>query len=385
MPNNRKTIQLFRNTSLITPDTSHNLSALDVAKNSVQNITAQDGETVLIRYKEGDNDDIKTLVAVYHTGFSNEDSGWTFLNDINTASIMQQLQQNFVRKPVILYQTDGTTGLLGVNNASIGSNWQLTNYDFTPYQYLRCYFKESDFDTTSNYLTPSVIIELPLDAASLSKSNNSTALSGHSGNPANDIYLAGANVTNPNDQNVEFTIIVAVDSTKTKLQVVCQNSLYGTTKGDRNSEGRYLYKIEGCYDTLNSAVDDGFVETDPVFVASPAHSITTANITTWNSYENLDKTPYLEVVPVSATQTIDPYKMYSLGTVSTSLTIAFNTSAEVQGYAKEYMLRFVAGNGCDITLPSGVLYANGTTPTYTVGHTYEIDIINNCAVVAEFY
>ena len=118
------------------------------------------------------------------------------------------------------------------------------------------------------------------------------------------------------------------------------------------------------------------------FFESASEFLTTDD---WAQITNLSRTPYVELVSVSSTQTIDPYKMYNFGTVSTGLTIVFNTANEVQGYTKEYTIRFVAGNGCGITLPSGVLYVNGATPTYTTGHTYEINVVNNCAVVAEFY
>ena len=55
------------------------------------------------------------------------------------------------------------------------------------------------------------------------------------------------------------------------------------------------------------------------------------------------------------------------------------------GYTKEYIIRFTAETGCAVSLPNGVLYANGTIPTYIAGHIYEINIVNGCAVVAEFY
>ena len=348
-----KKIQLLRNGIVYTPSNGANaMQTAMTAISQLQNIS--DGEVVLARYRESQNSAIKTLLCIHHDD-SNE-NGWTFFSDIDVEAITQ----NFVRKPVVLYETNGTTGLLGVNGSTIGDNWQLTGYDFSPYKYLRCYIKESDFDTTSNYLTPSVIIELPLDAASLSKSNNSTTSSGHSNYPANDVYLAGANVTNPNDQNVEFTIIVAVDVTKTKFQVVCQNSLYGTTKGDRNSEGRYVYKIEGCYDTLNDAVETGFV----------------------------CKTKYVDLSSYNySSPSIDPYQMNDLGTVNVAtLQVSFNTNKEVSGYTKEYTIRFVAGqNLTTVTLPQGVLWANGTSPTFVAGRTYEINVINNCAVFGEFY
>lgn len=96
------------------------------------------------------------------------------------------------------------------------------------------------------------------------------------------------------------------------------------------------------------------------------------------------RTPYVASA-AAASVTIDPYKMYDFGTVDRSMTIVFNTSAEESGYTKEYTIRFVAGNGCSITLPNGVLYANHPAPVYTAGHTYEINVVNNCVVVAEFY
>ena len=96
------------------------------------------------------------------------------------------------------------------------------------------------------------------------------------------------------------------------------------------------------------------------------------------------KTPYVTSTP-AASVTIDSYKMYDFGTVARSMTVVFNTGAEESGYTKEYSIRFVAGNGCAITLPNSVMYANHTTPTYTAGRTYEINVVNNCAIVAEFY
>jgi hypothetical protein len=196
-----------------------------------------------------------------------------------------------------------------------------------------------------------MVIDLPLDTASLAKSaNDSTSMSPKT--PC-DIYVAGAASCNPSDQNRVFNVLVAVDITKTKFQVVCENSLYGTAQTNRNTDGRYCYKIEGYYNFASGS--------------SP-----------------LSKTPYVAST-AAASVTIDPYKMYDFGTVARSMTIGFNTSAEVNGYTKEYTIRFVAGNGCSITLPNGVLYANHPAPTYTAGHTYEINVVNNCVVVAEFY
>lgn len=102
------------------------------------------------------------------------------------------------------------------------------------------------------------------------------------------------------------------------------------------------------------------------------------------SLVNLDKVPQVTGT-AAASVTIDPYKLYNFGTVSQAMVISFDTTKEVSGYAAEYIIRFVAGSGCNVTLPNGVLYNGGTPPTYTNGRTYEIDIVNNCAAVAEFY
>lgn len=158
--------------------------------------------------------------------------------------IKSYIEQYYISKPVVLYETDGSTGLIGVNNNQLGYNWQLENYDFTPYKYLKCYFKEADYKISSNSLTPAMIIELPLDEAVLDKSDNSTT---DKTTPC-DIYVAGGTAVSPSDQNQIYTILVAVDSTKTKFQVVCQNIIYGTTYTNVNNNGRYCYKIIGCFD-----------------------------------------------------------------------------------------------------------------------------------------
>ena len=80
---------------------------------------------------------------------------------------LEYVQQHFIRKPDVLYETDGTTGLLGINNNSLSTNWQLENMNFTPYKYLKCYFKNSDYEQTSNYLTSALVIILPLDELSV--------------------------------------------------------------------------------------------------------------------------------------------------------------------------------------------------------------------------
>lgn len=130
----------------------------------------------------------------------------------------------------VLYETDGTTGLLGINStaASLSNNWQLEDMDFTPYRYIKCYFKASTGVNLTAY-TPAVVVTVPLDTASL----GTTA------------YIGGTMTVLPFNKNREYTVSCAVDSTKTKFQVIHQDTLWDITSSDANDNGRYLYKIEG--------------------------------------------------------------------------------------------------------------------------------------------
>ena len=167
-----------------------------------------------------------------------EDSAITFDNIIDMLNFnMKCVIDFFQRKPVVLWQTDGTSGLLGVNDGTMKlDTWQLENLDFSPYRFVIAYIKQADRDfstTQANYVTPSMMICIPLDDASKSSEY--------------DAYIAGGNTTNPNDRNVHFCVIVAIDGTKTKFKVVSEHSIYGTALGGRNDNGRFCYKLEGYY------------------------------------------------------------------------------------------------------------------------------------------
>ena len=270
------------------------------------------------------------------------------------------LSQNYVRKPDILYETDGTTGLLGVNNNELGENWQLENYDFTPYKYLKCYIKVADYKTSSNSLTPAMVIELPLDAASKAKADNSTI----QGTPC-DMYIAGGTAVSPSDQNQIFSALVAVDTTKTKFQVVCENRIYGTAQTNVNDNGRYCYKIEGCYDTLNTAVNSEFVETDPVFIASPAHGITLSDITNWNGKtSNVGTVTGVKMNSGSAVSP-DSGGVVDLGTVVTSETSISKGTTSGSGNA----VTDISVSGHQITLTKGSTFLTSHQDIKTINST----------------
>ena len=129
--------------------------------------------------------------------------------------------------PVVVYETDGTTGLLGHNGNSLDNNWQLENLDLTAYKEIRCYFACGS--ATGDSRTPAVVVIVPLDAAA----------EGPTG------YIGSIQVPMPFNRNREYMISCAVDTTKTKFQVLHQNTLWDITTSDANSDGRYCYKIEG--------------------------------------------------------------------------------------------------------------------------------------------
>ena len=134
-----------------------------------------------------------------------------------------------LRKPDVIYQTDGTTGLLGHNQNAVTGNWQIENLDLTPYAYVKCYFAAGT--ATGDSRTPAVVVTVPLDAAAIGP----------------DGYIGATMTALPFNRNREYMVSCAVDSTKTKFQVIHQNTLWDVSISDANSAGRYCYKIEGWY------------------------------------------------------------------------------------------------------------------------------------------
>ena len=137
--------------------------------------------------------------------------------------------------PHIIYQTDGTTGLLGVNSDwTANSGWQLSSLDMTPYKRLKFYIRmgEPTGAGAVNRLNPSQVIEMTLDSRSTSTTGGGE-------------FIASAVSQNPADRNVLFITTAVVSSDKTKVKIQTENSLYGTALGGRNDSSRFCYLIEG--------------------------------------------------------------------------------------------------------------------------------------------
>lgn len=172
------------------------------------------------------------------------------------------------------------------------------------------------------------------------------------------------------------------------------------------------------------------VETDPVFSASPAASITEAKKTEWDGKytKPSDGIPASDLAPDVFLQGEkgeqgdqgpqgpqgeqgpkgdkgDKGDSGAYQKVTTDMTVAVlqpNTvtewdapiSAELalsfaeqpdQGYAAEYIARFSVGaDGVQLIVPDGVVWADGILPAMTNGKTYEISFVDNLATFLEF-
>lgn len=137
-----------------------------------------------------------------------------------------------LKKPVTIFETDGTSGLLGINSSSLDTgSWQLQNLNLSPYKYLKCYFKAAVSSVGSDQWTPAVVVEVPLDEAS-----------------AETNYYGSTMVFLPFNRNRQYGVCVVVDPTKTKLQVLYQITLWDISVSNANSGERYLYKVVGYFD-----------------------------------------------------------------------------------------------------------------------------------------
>ena len=97
--------------------------------------------------------------------------------------------------------------------------------------------------------------------------------------------------------------------------------------------------------------------------------------------QNIDKIR----TPIVA-QTLDAIiapNVYNVWGEVTELTIT--KGAEIEGIVNAYLIRFVAGQGCAITFDGFSLnWYGGSVPTWNAGSTYEINIVDNLALWAEF-
>lgn len=117
-------------------------------------------------------------------------------------------------------------------------------------------------------------------------------------------------------------------------------------------------------------------ESDPVFTASPAHSITTGDIAAWNA--KADKVPVVNHGTGSTTLAIAPNTFHVWGTVSAlNITLTAPTDSNVVNL---YSFQFTSGSTpTNLTLPSGVQWPKDNELTVEANMVYEINIRDNKA------
>lgn len=82
------------------------------------------------------------------------------------------------------------------------------------------------------------------------------------------------------------------------------------------------------------------------------------------------------------TKQLSPNVYYEFGEC-TSLTITL--AAETSGIYNEYMFEFVSGStATTLALPDSITWMNGEAPTIAASKTYQVSIVNNLAIIAEF-
>lgn len=216
-----ETISIKNANDEVVPFSSDNIINARIAASGLPLVSISDNTKVL-QVVSGAWEVVKPLVV--YTGEGNPPESLGNDGDIYIQTAEMQ------RAPDVLYETDGTTGLLGHNQNSFDNRWQLENLDMTPYKYIKAYIKCAATGDSSTY-TSAIVVTVPLDPAAMGPT----------------AYMGSAMAPLPFNRNRQFLVTCAVDSTKTKFQVVHENTIWDITVSDANNTGRYCYKIEGWY------------------------------------------------------------------------------------------------------------------------------------------
>ena len=191
---------------------------------------------------------------------------------------------------------------------------------------------------------------------------------------------------------------------------------------------------DGTWKTIATKGGNGVTdETDPIFSASPAASITEAKKTEWDGKyakpsggipasdlapdvflqgekgdkgdqgeqgiqgeqgpqgpkgdkgDKGDSGAYQKVTTDMTVAVLQPNTVTEWDApISAELALSF-AEQKVQGYAAEYIALFTVGaDGVQLIVPDGVVWADGVLPAMTNGKTYEISFVDNLATFLEF-
>ena len=177
-------------------------------------------------------------------------------------------------------------------------------------------------------------------------------------------------------------LLAAKQDTINDLASIRSGASAGATAYQKPSSGIPKSDLStGVQSSLNKADTalQSYNETDPVFIASPAAGITSNDITEWDG--KAEPTPVVNHGTSDTTFALTPNVLHIWGEV-TSLTLTLATPAD-STIVNEYMFQFTSGStATTLSLPSSVVWV--AAPSINAGATYQVSIVNNLGVIAEF-
>lgn len=99
-----------------------------------------------------------------------------------------------------------------------------------------------------------------------------------------------------------------------------------------------------------------------------------------NVKEYVDRKSYPKVNITAENLEMQPNTYYTF----TGSNLALSLVEGATDMVSEYVIKIVCTGTPNIILPDGLVWANDTAPEFTEGATYQISIIDNLAVFAEF-
>ncbi len=201
----------------------------------VDAVTGYDTKTVIINHNGASYSETELEQTVNRiTDWSSTPSDDLYPSEKLVRGAIDYIVINYQRRPVVIYETDGSTGIDGLNtDISTSLAWQITNVDLTPYKRLKFYVK-SNGPSAAN-LRPAMIVEMILDSRSTSSLSNG-------------YYTASAIAQYPNNSNRLVICTFVVNDSKTAIAFLRHTSLYGTAATSAAGDGSVCYLIEGYYD-----------------------------------------------------------------------------------------------------------------------------------------
>lgn len=177
-------------------------------------------------------------------------------------------------------------------------------------------------------------------------------------------------------------LLAAKQDTISDLATIRSGASAGATAYQKPSGGIPKSDLATAVQTSLNKADtalQSYTESDPVFSASPAHGITASDITAWNG--KASKVAIVNHGTSDTTFALTPNVLHIWGTVTAlTLTLATPTDSTI---VNEYMFQFTSGStATTLSLPSTVTWV--AAPSINAGATYQVSIVNNLGVIAEF-